>query len=114
MHELSVALSIVEIATEEGVRHGGRVSAVHLRVDPLSGIVKDALRFSYQVACQDTPLDGSELVIEDVPLVAYCPHCQAQRQIESIQSLTCDACGAPTPDVREGRELEVVALEMED
>lgn len=114
MHELSIAMSIVEIATEEGARHGGRVSVVHLRLGPLSGIVKDALLFSYEVACQDTPLDGSRLVIEDVPLVVYCPHCQSRRALASIQSLTCDTCGAPTPDVREGRELELVALEMDE
>jgi hydrogenase nickel incorporation protein HypA/HybF len=113
MHELSVAVSIVEIATEESARHGGKVSAVHLRLGPLAGIVKDALEFSYQVACQGTPLDGSQLVIEDVPLVVHCPNCQARRTLESVQSLVCDTCGAPTPDVREGRELELVALEME-
>jgi hydrogenase nickel incorporation protein HypA/HybF len=113
MHELSVALSIVEMATEEATRHDGHVSAVHLRLGPLSGIVKDALLFSYQVACQDTPLDGSRLVIEDVPLVVYCPHCRARRELGSIQSLTCDTCGALTPDIRAGRELELVALEIE-
>jgi hydrogenase nickel incorporation protein HypA/HybF len=52
------------------------------------------------------------LLIEDVPLVVYCPHCQARRALPSIQALVCDACGQPTPDVREGRELELVALEI--
>jgi len=112
MHELSVAMSIVEMATEEGARHGGKVSAVHLRLGAFSGVVRDALLFSYEVACHDTPLEGSTLVIEDVPLVVYCPHCQARRALPSIQALVCDACGQPTPDVREGRELELVALEI--
>ena len=35
-----------------------KVSAVHLRLGALSGVVKDALLFSYEVACQDTPLAG--------------------------------------------------------
>jgi hydrogenase nickel incorporation protein HypA/HybF len=114
MHEMSVAMSIVEIATEEQARHGGRVSAVHLRLGALSGIVKDALIFSYEIACQDTSLDGSQLIIEDVPLAVFCPICQAQRGLASIQSLACDVCGTPTPDVREGRELELFALELEE
>ena len=113
MHELSIALNIVDIATEEGVRLGGRVSAVHLRLGALAGIVKDALLFSYDVACQDTPLEGSRLVIKEVPLVVYCPQCRLERVLGSGRSLFCAECGTPTPEVREGRELEVVALEIE-
>ena len=59
MHELSIAMGIVEAATDEAQRRGVRVSAVHLRLGALSGVVKDALLFSYEVACQDTPLAGS-------------------------------------------------------
>jgi hydrogenase nickel incorporation protein HypA/HybF len=81
MHELSLAMSIVDIASEEGERLGGRVSAVHLRLGPLAGVAKDALLFSYDMACQDTPVAGSRLVIEEMP---------------------------------EGRELQVVALEIEE
>jgi hydrogenase nickel incorporation protein HypA/HybF len=113
MHELSVALSIIDLAQEEGARLGARVSAVHIRVGALAGVVKDALMFSYDVACQDTPLEGSRLVIEEVPLLVYCPSCAAERGVRSAQRLCCDTCGTPTPQVREGRELELVALELE-
>ncbi len=60
MHELSIALSIVEGAEEEVERQGGgRVYAVHLRLGPLSGVVKEALLFSYELACEGTSLEGS-------------------------------------------------------
>src|SRR5579862_4129358 len=59
MHELSIAMGIVEAATEEAQKRGVQVSAVHLRLGALSGVVKDALLFSYEVACQDTALQGS-------------------------------------------------------
>jgi len=68
MHELSVALSLIELAEEEGERLGGRVCAVHIKLGALAGVVKDALLFSYEIACQDTSLAGSQLVIEDTPL----------------------------------------------
>jgi hydrogenase nickel incorporation protein HypA/HybF len=68
MHELSVALSLIELAEEEGERLGGRVCAVHIKLGALAGVVKDALLFSYEIACQDTTLAGSQLVIEDTPL----------------------------------------------
>ena len=61
-------MGIVEAAQDEAQKRGVRVSAVHLRLGALSGVVKDALLFSYEVACQDTPLQGSQLVVEDVPV----------------------------------------------
>ncbi len=115
MHELSIAMSLVDAACEEAAKLGGvRVNALHLRLGPLAGVVKDALLFSYDIACQDTQIAGSRLVIEDVPLVVFCPACQAPRTLESVQSLTCSECGAPTPEVREGRELELVGLEIDE
>lgn len=68
MHELSIALSIVEGAREEAARHSGaRVHAVHLRVGALSGVSRDALLFAYDLACEDTELAGSRLQIDDTP-----------------------------------------------
>ena len=44
MHELSIAMSIVEMAEEESEKRGGlTVSAVHLKLGLLSGVVKEAL-----------------------------------------------------------------------
>ena len=56
MHELSIALSILDLAAEEAERHGGRVAAVHLRLGPLAGVVKDALVSAYDLAREGTPL----------------------------------------------------------
>ena len=79
MHELSIAMSIVEMAQEEGERRGVQVNAVHLKLGALSGVVKEALLSSYEMACADTPLQGSRLIFEEVPVVVFCPTCQTQR-----------------------------------
>jgi len=115
MHELSIAMSMVEMATEESQRLGAeRVTALHLKVGLLSGVVKDALIFSYEVACAGTPLEGSKLIIEDVPVKVYCPRCSSEKELDSIQLFACSACGELTPEVLEGRELQVVAMEIEE
>ena len=114
MHELSIALSMIEMAGEESQSRGGaRVTALHLKLGPLSGVVKDALLFSYEIACQGTSLEGSELIIEDVPVVIYCSKCAAERTLESIQRFCCSICGTPSAEIVSGRELEIVALELE-
>jgi hydrogenase nickel incorporation protein HypA/HybF len=114
MHELSIAMSIVETAEEEAGRRGGKVTAVHLRLGALSGVVKDALLFCYEMACQDTPLEGSRLIVEDVPVVVFCPTCQAKRTLSTVQCFECPECRTPTGDIVQGKELEVFALEVEE
>ena len=113
MHELSIAMSIVEMAEKEARNRGVQVYAVHLRLGALSGVVKEALLFSYDLACEGTALEGSQLVIDEVPTVVYCPVCDAERKLASIQRFCCSVCDTPTPDVVQGKELEVVALEIQ-
>jgi hydrogenase nickel incorporation protein HypA/HybF len=114
MHELSIALSILEGAAEEVERQGGgRVYAIHLKLGLLSGVAKDALIFSYNLACEGTPFEESRLVIDEVPVVVFCPECRAERHLDSIQHFCCAVCGSPTPDVVRGRELEIAGLEMD-
>jgi hydrogenase nickel incorporation protein HypA/HybF len=114
MHELSIAMSMIEMAGEEAARQGdARVSALHLKLGPLSGVVKEALLFSYEVASQGTPLEGSRLVIEEVPVTIYCHECEQERALDSIQRFCCPVCGTLTSDVVQGKELLVVGLELE-
>ena len=113
MHELSIAMSIVEMAQEEAQALGVQVNAVHLKLGAMSGVVKQALLSSYEMACDDTPLRGSRLVIEDVPVIVFCPNCKVQRPLSSIQLFCCGECGTPTSEIIQGKELEVVALEIQ-
>lgn len=113
MHELSIAMSIVEMAQEEALERGVRVNAVHLKLGAMSGVVKEALLSSYEMACDDTPLRGSRLVIEEVPVIVFCPNCDTQRPLSSVQLFCCGECGTPTSEIVQGKELEVVALEIQ-
>ena len=113
MHELSIALSIIEGVGEEARKHGdAKVCSVHLKLGPLSGVVKEALLFSWQVACEGTPLAGADLLIEDVPVTVFCTVCQSERSLASIQYFFCPVCESATPEVIRGKELQVVALEI--
>jgi hydrogenase nickel incorporation protein HypA/HybF len=115
MHELSIALSIIEGVEEEmASRQIPRLATVHLRLGTLSGIVKDALLFSYKLACEGTLLEGSTLEIDETPIVLYCRICQEERPAASRQRLSCAVCDTPSADIRRGSELEVFALELTD
>jgi hydrogenase nickel incorporation protein HypA/HybF len=113
MHELSIALSILDLVGEESERRASRVRAVHLKLGPLSGVVKSALLSAFDLAREGGPLAATQLLIEETPLVGRCAPCAVDRTLASIQEICCPTCGAPTPDIVSGRELEVVALEIE-
>ena len=90
------------------------VNAVHLKLGALAGVVKGALLSSYEIACAGTGLEGSRLVIEEVPVVVYCKQSAAPRTPPSIQLFVCPECGSPASEVLEGRELQVSALEIQE
>ena len=89
MHELSIAMSIVEMVEEEIERRGeAHVIAIHLKLGRLSGVVKEALMSSYEIACDDSPLRGSTLMIEEVPVLIFCSGCQEKRPVSSTQPVS--------------------------
>ena len=113
MHELSIARSLVEVAADAARDAGaGRVTAVRVRVGELAGVAADALAFSYEVAARGTPLAGSRLVVEPVPVTVRCPACRADVELPDPCRLACPACGTPTAEVVRGRELEVESIEV--
>lgn len=113
MHELSIAMSILESVEEEVDRHSyGPVEAVHIRVGSLSGVVPEALRSAYEIAAYETPFASSRLVIEEVPVVIYCPTCRRNQHIRESAWFCCPECNTPSAEVVSGRELEISALEL--
>ena len=77
-----------------------------------SGVDKDALLFSWELACEGSYLEGTRLVIETIPLVIYCAACQKDRIPASLYQLSCPDCGTPGQKIVTGREIEVASLEV--
>lgn len=113
MHELSIALDIVDLACDEAGRRGAaRVDAVHLRVGQLSGVVREALVFSFEAAAAGTAAAGARLQIEEVAVTVWCGACSAERPLATVARRRCPVCDGVTPQIVHGEELELVALEI--
>jgi hydrogenase nickel incorporation protein HypA/HybF len=113
MHELSIALSIVDGVLEELERRGAaRATEVHLRLGRLAGVDREALQFSYGIACEDTALESSRLLIEDVEVTILCPNCGVERSTQVFPTLQCAVCGAVAESPLHGQELEIAAMEI--
>jgi hydrogenase nickel incorporation protein HypA/HybF len=111
MHELAIADSVVDIV----LRHarGRQVTRVELRVGHLRQVVPDALTFAFELVAQGTPVDGAELVIEQVPAAVACRKCGAEAVLTAFPAC-CPACGTLDVDVTGGDELLVDSLELEE
>jgi len=106
-------MSIVEVAAEKAAALGSeQVAAVHLKLGALSGVVEDALRFSFDLACEGTVLEGATLRVECVPVTIVCPSCQTTWTLDALGDLSCEQCADAIPDVVAGREIEIVAMEI--
>jgi hydrogenase nickel incorporation protein HypA/HybF len=110
MHELSIAEGVVEIASRHAA--GRRVSKVELKVGHLRQVVPSALEFAFALLIEGTPLEGSELVIEEVPVRGRCRACGSATVMRAFP-LQCPRCGGLNLEIEAGEELLVDALELE-
>ena len=113
MHEMGIALQIIEIATASIPPDAGpvRVEKINLKIGKMAAVVPDSLRFCFDVAVKDTPLDGAQLAIEELPVVAKCNDCQTQWTINS-PAFKCENCDSGSLEILSGRELDIESIEI--
>ena len=113
MHEMAIALQIIEIASDAIPTElaGTPVEAIDLKVGRFSAVVPESLRFCFDVASRDTAVAGARLRIEEVPVVCKCGDCGAEMTIDE-PDFTCRQCDGGNLDFLTGRELDVVSLEL--
>ena len=114
MHELSIAMALVEQLEEIRLKERGeRVLSVTLRVGDLSGVDHEALTYAFPAACEGTACEGARLVIERVEAHARCRACgRESRPKWAIR--VCETCGSRDVDMDKGCELLLQAVEVKD
>jgi len=112
MHEASLIESVLHMASSQMRRHGGkRIHRLTLRIGALSGVAPDALAFAFEALKRGTAAREAVLDVEYLPLRLFCPACR--REFEPPGYLgACPACGSWQCEVRQGRELDLVSLEV--
>jgi hydrogenase nickel incorporation protein HypA/HybF len=115
MHELSIVASVVDTVTESVASYpGARVLEVRLKVGALASVVVESLEFCWGIATEGTPLDGAKLVVKTLPVVMHCVPCGMDVELAGVQSFRCPRCGEPSIDLRQGRELEIDSIEIDE
>jgi hydrogenase nickel incorporation protein HypA/HybF len=115
MHELSLVTSIVETVTETLADHpGARVKEVRLRVGALASVIPESLEFCWGIVSEGTALEGARLVVDVLPVVVYCERCAEEATLDGVQSFRCPRCGEQCGEIRQGRELEIDSIEIDE
>jgi hydrogenase nickel incorporation protein HypA/HybF len=111
MHELGITRDIVSIVAEHA--QNLRVKRVTLEIGRLAAVMPDAIRFCFDVCCQDTLLEGASLEILEIAGLGKCRHCGAKIPLSEPFGI-CDRCGSVDLEIVRGNELKIKEIEVDD
>jgi len=113
MHELSIAMSILDIVTEYAEKEKAReVTEIEIEIGSLSGIVSDSLVFALEIACKNTISENAEIKIIEIKAEAKCKHCHKIFELENY-FMQCPECQNSGYELLTGKELQVKSLKIE-
>ncbi len=113
MHELSLAVSILQIVESAAQRDAfSHVRRLHLSVPVLAGVEVSALRFALQSLAPRTLLEGAELQVDEPASPARCLACGEVAPIAD-RDADCPRCGMCEWQLSGDAGLRVVDLLVE-
>ena len=112
MHEASIVESLIDLV-RQNVTDSSLVRRVNVSVGLLSGVSPDAMRFYFELMREEAFHSQPELVVSLEPLLAHCESCGSDHSLKETLWL-CPACGASALAFRNGDELHLRSIEVED
>lgn len=110
MHEMSIALNIINIAEDELQKADGkRIEKIHLAVGKISGVVIESLRFALEVSQKDGCLSHAEIIIDEIPAIMKCKNCDHEFEAEDFYTI-CPKCNKFEHKILSGKELMIKSL----
>tara|TARA_B100000579_G_C22806550_1_gene842818 strand:- start:1019 stop:1432 length:414 start_codon:yes stop_codon:yes gene_type:complete len=112
MHELTLARSLIDLVNEYASQHQEKnVIQINIRLGERSAMAR-ALYFCFESVARGTACEGAILNIEEIPLTVYCNSCNDVKKPSGPYNFRCPDCGLPTPKVVNGKEMELVSIEL--
>ena len=114
MHEVDMTKCLVISLNEWRARRGGpsaMVQSVHLEVGRFTCVEPEQLKTTYAAAVQDTWLDGSNLIITDIPFIGRCVVCRDTYSPIPESAYRSPCCDHPLEEIVSGRELRIRSID---
>jgi hydrogenase nickel incorporation protein HypA/HybF len=113
MHEVSIALNLLDIVSEECRKSGGRtVESINLRIGRASGIMTDALLFAFDAVKAGSVAERACLNIQEIPVSGHCRDCGDDFEVGEEYVLSCPRCGGGSFEITAGREMDIIDMEV--
>ena len=113
MHEMSIAMNVVEIATSQALQGEARkINSISLDIGSLAGVMIDSLEFCFDAVCKGTMAEGAELNINQIPARGRCRDCTEEFPAETYLT-ACPACGGFKIDIFQGQELKIKTINVD-
>ncbi len=113
MHELSLADSMVrEIEEILKQNNAEKVFSVTVEMGKFSGVEREPFEFAFPLVAEGTPVEGSKLIIEEVPGTVKCYDCQAETVL-NVPFIKCGTCDSRNVKFVRGKDFLIKSLEIE-
>jgi hydrogenase nickel incorporation protein HypA/HybF len=113
MHEVSIALNLLDIVTKECRKNGGStIDCISIRIGRASGIMTDALLFAFDAVKAGSVAEKARLNIEEVLVSGHCRECDDDFEVGEEYVLCCPRCGGGSFEITAGRELDIIDMEV--
>lgn len=120
MHELSMAQAIVDTVIDAAEKNNAtEVVEVTIEVGMLTMLNPEQLKFLLGVIVENTLLEKSEIIIEDVPVEIKCRNCEftglanTEGSDHYLAIVLCPECGERNVEIIKGRECNVKNIKIE-
>ena len=114
MHEMSIAVSIMEIVEKEMEQHRSScLKRIRLKIGDMTAVEPESLRFCFSAITEGTKMEGTVLDIEESPLTGRCSACREEFKLDRYFLTACPRCGEKAKELVSGRELDIVSMEVD-
>jgi hydrogenase nickel incorporation protein HypA/HybF len=113
MHELSLALDVIELVSKEAEKNGVRnICEIEIEVGNISGVDAEAFRTALEIALGNWEPGPTKILIRQVPAAGICSACGNNYEMKDLYSL-CPDCGESPSEIIRGKELRVISITAE-
>jgi hydrogenase nickel incorporation protein HypA/HybF len=112
MHELSVAIGVVDVAEKAAKNASAQlIESIELEIGELAGIEKEAFEYAWPLAVQGTMLEEASRRIRTTEGEALCLDCGKTYALHQIYEF-CPYCDSYRKEITKGKELKVLSIEI--
>lgn len=113
MHEVSLALSLLQLAEDVCHQHGYKsIESVRVRIGRAAGINPDSLSFALETVKKGTPAEKANFILDIIPLGGFCHECGQNFETEETYIFCCPFCNSSSISIRQGKEFQITEIEV--